>query len=44
MLRPTSKGATALRTSGSLHLRLHVTFDASDGRSASKSLGLTLRK
>ena len=43
-LRPTTKG-TALYLAGSpLHVKLHVTFDSADGRSASKLVTLTLRK
>jgi len=44
MLRPTTKGSAVLQTRTSLHVRLHVTFDAADGRSASKLVVLTLRK
>jgi hypothetical protein len=44
MLRPTSKAMTVLRTNTSLHVRLKVTLDASDGRSTTKLLSLTLSK
>lgn len=44
MLRPTTKAAAVLRTGAGLHLRLQVTFDAADGRSANKLVSLTLRK
>jgi hypothetical protein len=44
VLQPTPKGADALRAGGPLHVRLHITFDSADGRSASRLLTLTLRK
>jgi hypothetical protein len=44
MLRPTSKGMAMLRADAPLHVSLHVTFDATGGGSATKSLTLTLRK
>jgi len=43
-LKPTAAGADALMANGSIKAELHVTFDASDGRTAAKTVDLTLKK
>jgi hypothetical protein len=44
MLKPTAAGNAALKTAGSVKLKLTITFAPTNGRSASKVLGLTLLK
>ena len=43
-LRPTGDGKAALKTSGSIKLKLSITFLPKDGKSANKIISLTLRK
>lgn len=43
-LRPTAAGRARLDANGSLSVRLLVTFDSSSGKSATKTVRLTLRK
>ena len=43
-LRPTAKGDADLTATGAIKVMLHVTFDARNGRSATKLVALTLRK
>jgi hypothetical protein len=44
MLRPTSRGQSMLATSGSIKLRLAVTFIPTGGKAATKSVSLVLKK
>jgi hypothetical protein len=41
-LQPTTKGTAMVLAGMPLYVKLHVTFDAADGRSASKLVTLTL--